>query len=196
MISGAVKMYLLLGVCLIAIVLTIAVFTHTTTDAVEIEAIKNPGPKKVAIETAGVHNTNTLVEGDISLDLHGSTIAALILGTVILVGTVSLSSVKIISWRRRNSANGRQQPPPAATFAPNIPPVPMPRPSAPYQEPPRPRPSAPYQDPQPSAPYPDAQEPSPGDPAALSALEIAVAKMIARDKVNSFHSALSPGTTP
>jgi hypothetical protein len=99
MISGAVKVYLLLGVCFIAIVLMIAVYSHTTADvtAVKIEAIKNPSPKKIAIETTGVNNTNTLVEGDISLDLHGSTIAALILGTVILVGTVSLSSVKIIS---------------------------------------------------------------------------------------------------
>jgi hypothetical protein len=188
MISGAVKMNLLLGVCLIAIVLTIAVYTHTTGDVttVEIEAIKNPGPKKIAIETAGVHNTNTLVERDISLDLHGSTIAALILGTVILVGTVSLSSVKIISWRRRSLANGRQQPPPAAPIPSTIPP--MPRPSAPYPDPPMQ---------QPSAPYPDAPEPtttSTGESAALSALEIAVAKMIARNKDNSFHSALSPGT--
>jgi hypothetical protein len=49
---------------------------------------------------------------------------------------------------------------------------------------------------QPSAPYPDAQEPFPGDPAALSALEIAVAKMISRDKDNVYHSALNPGTAP
>jgi hypothetical protein len=44
---------------------------------------------------------------------------------------------------------------------------------------------------------PDAYEPtttSTGESSALSALEIAVAKMIARDKDNSFHSALTPGT--
>jgi hypothetical protein len=188
MISGAVKMYLLLGICCIAIVLTVVVYTHTTADVtkVKIAAIKTPGPKKIAIESATVHNTNTLMEGVISLDLHGSTIAALIFGTVILVGTISLSSVKIISWRRRSSANGLQQPAPAAPITSTIPP--MPKPSAPYPDPPMP---------QPWAPYPDASESTTtftGESAALSALEIAVAKMIARDKENSFYSALNPET--
>jgi hypothetical protein len=228
MLSGAIRVYILLGVCLAAIILIIAVVSHSSTAAVEIEAINainNPGPKKIDIESSGVHNTNTLVEGDVSLDLHGSTIAALVLGTVILVATITLSSVKILSWKRKYATNSRYQPPPAAPYPPGIPLAPItphpalhhdqprPRPSAPYLDPPMtappapyhephgPRPSAPYQDPhtpmqRPSAPYPDAKEPSPGDPATLSALEIAVAKMISRDKDNVYHSPLSPGTSP
>jgi hypothetical protein len=50
---------------------------------------------------------------------------------------------------------------------------------------------------QPSAPPPpDNQKPSPGDTAVLTALEIAVAKMISRDKENVYHSALKTKTPP
>jgi hypothetical protein len=138
--SRSLKAYLLLGVCLIAIILiTTIVIRTSSSNAVKIEAIKDPKVKKVEIETSGIHNSNTLVEGDVSLDLHGSTIAALILGTVILVATISLSSVKIIQWRRKFAAyeaNSRWQPPPTAPHPSNIPLAPLTRPPAWVPDPP------------------------------------------------------------
>lgn len=197
--SRSLKAYLLLGVCLVAIILITTIVIHTSSSNVKIKAIKEPGLKKVEIETSGIHNTNTLVEGDVSLDLHGSTIAALILGTVVLVATISLSSVKIIQWRRKFAAfeaNSQRQQPPTAPHHPHIPLAHMTRPPASFPDPP-PQPDPPRHMQHPSAPpHPDDQKTPPGDPSAMSALEMAVSRMIARDKENVYHSALQVEAAP
>jgi hypothetical protein len=194
------KVYISLGFCLVAIITVISIVSHSSTTEVEIEAINSiknkPGPKRVNIESSNIHNTNALVEGDVSLDLHGSTIAALVFGAIILVATISFASVKITAWKRKYASSLRHQPPPEAPHPPGIPLTPMaPHPALHHVHP---GPSAPGQDPhtymqRPSAPYPDAKVPSPEDP-ALSPLEIAVAKMITRDKENVYHSPPHPGT--
>jgi hypothetical protein len=133
---------------------------------------QDPSPKRIKIESSAVHNTNTLMEGDISVDLHESTIAALILGSVLMIATISLSSIKIIAWRRRIAADGLEHPGPVAPTSP---------PAAPSQ---------------PLACFPDFSIPTktstPGDSTTQTALEQAVARMIAQDREDRFYKALNP----
>ena len=217
--KNSCKVYIALGICLIVIIIVFTYATKTSTSEAQTEAIKSlkddQGPKRVKIEASNIHNTNALVEGDVSLDLEGSTIAAVVFGVVILVATIALASVKIISWQRKHAPNQHQYPPPGAPHPPPIPLTSMtpytalynshPGASSPYPDthihvqrpsaPPHPEaytPHTPHTHMQiPSAPpYPIAKMPE--DP-ALSPLEIAVAKMITRDKENVYTSPPHPG---
>jgi hypothetical protein len=118
---GAVKVYLLLGALLIALILAVVAYTQTTANSRQVKIVSNTGSEMVTIEPSIDHSTDTFMGGNISVALNDNTIAALILGSLLLVTTISLSAVKIISWRRKASDIGTQQPRPTAPTAPTSP---------------------------------------------------------------------------
>jgi hypothetical protein len=169
MFSPVIKAYLCLGLGLLAILLSAVVYTYTVADLTEVEisAVKSSKPNKVKKENAALHTT--LVEGDVMFDFHGGTIAAPILGCVLIAATISLSAVKFRSWGRKPAAvAGAQNPQPQAPAPTSLVSFPTPAPCA--------------------------QETTAGQGARTRELEQAVSKIIAKERSTCFHNSLQdPG---
>jgi hypothetical protein len=65
---------------------------------VEIQAIKDKD--QVSIESSAIHGS--ILEGDLNLELHSGTITSLVLGSIILIGFISISMYQFIAWQRNS----------------------------------------------------------------------------------------------